>query len=198
MKRYSNLISIIAITLMVVNCGPDFEIIEDLKYNDYQLLNIDSTRVEFPDLISGDIGIVGYIFTNCPDICPLTTNNMRLVQEQLKADNITGVQFVSISFDPDVDKPKVLKEFAQIRNLDLSNWDFLTGEKSTIDMLLKKVGVVAFVGDSTVFEDGSKSYYYTHTDRIQLIDQDGRIRKNYLGSAANIDEIVNDVRRLLD
>ena len=65
-------------------------------------------------------------------------------------------------------------------------------------MLLKKVGVVAFVGDSTVFEDGSKSYYYTHTDRIQLIDQDGRIRKNYLGSAANIDEIVNDVMRLLD
>ena len=107
LKIYSNLISIIAITLIAVNCGPDFDIIEDLKYNDYQLLNSDSTRVEFPDLISGDVGVVGYIFTNCPDICPLTTNNMRLVQEKLKADNITGVRFVSISFDPDVDKPKV-------------------------------------------------------------------------------------------
>ena len=159
---------------------------------------MDSTNVEFPKIMNGKVGIVGYIFTNCPDICPLTTNNMRLVQEKLKDNESTGVQFVSISFDPEVDRPTVLKEFAQIRDLDLSNWDFLTGKKSTIDDLMKKIGVVAFVGDSTLFEDGRKSYYYVHTDRIQLFDQEGRIRKNYLGSEANIDEIVNDIKQLLD
>lgn len=178
-------------------CKSDFEIIADLDKTNYSLIDIDSNKINFPELLNNKIGIVGYIFTNCPDICPITTNNMRLIQEKLLQEDIQDFQLVSISFDPEVDKPSVLKDFANIRELNLSNWDFLTGNKSTIDRLLKKVGVIAFVSDSTNFDDGSKSYYYTHTDRIQLVDKDGKIRKNYLGSKINIDEIVADVRKLL-
>lgn len=189
---------IIILMFFFLSCGDNFEVIEDLKYSDYQLIDIDSNNVVFPKLVEDQIGVVGYIFTNCPDICPLTTNNMRLIQEKLVKENIDGVQFVSISFDPEVDKPSVLKDFTAVHGLDLSNWDFLTGEKSTIENLLKKVGVIAIVGDSTTFEDGTKTYYYIHTDRIQLMDEDGRIRKNYLGSKINIDEIVADIKRLKD
>ena len=67
-----------------------------------------------------------------------------------------------------------------------------------IDNLIKEVGVVAFVGDSTTFNDGTKTYYYVHTDRIQLIDQEGRIRMNYLGSKIIIDQIMNDVKLLTE
>ena len=201
-KRYLNPTLFIPVLILIIlvfqNCQPDFEVIKDLKYNEYQLLNIDSNDVLFPDMIEGKVGVIGYIFTNCPDICPLTTNNMRLIQESLKSDNIEDVQFISISFDPEVDRPSVLKKFAEIRDLDLSNWYFLTGEKNTIDKLMKQVGVIAFVGDSTTFSDGSKTYYYTHTDRIQLIDREGRIRKNYSGSTINVEEIVNDVKLLID
>ena len=182
-------ITIIILLFLLLSCGDNFEIIEDLKYSDYQLIDSDSNNVVFPKLIKDKIGVVGYIFTNCPDICPMTTNNMRLVQEQLKSAKIDNVEFVSISFDPDVDKPSVLRDFTRVRNLDLSNWDFLTGNKNTIEELLKKVGVIAIVGDSTTFDDGSKTYYYIHTDRIQLIDQDG-------GSKINIDEIVTDIKKL--
>jgi len=182
--------------VLIYSCGDNFEVIEDLKYSDYQLIDIDSNNVVFPKLIKDKVGIVGYIFTNCPDICPLTTNNMRLIQEKLSSDRIDNVEFVSISFDPEVDKPSVMRDFTRVRDLDLSNWNFLTGNKNTIEDLMKKVGVMAFVGDSTTFDDGSKTYYYVHTDRIQLIDQDGRIRKNYQGSKINIDEIVADVKKL--
>lgn len=184
------------VIVLLISCGSDLEVISDIKFSDHQLVNIDSNDVSFPKIIENKIGVVGYIFTNCPDICPMTTNNMRLVQEKLKTENIEGVQFVSISFDPEVDKPTVLKSFTKVHNLNLSNWNFLTGNKTTIEKLLKKVGVIAFVGDSTTFDDGSKTYYYVHTDRIQLIDQDGRIRKNYLGSKIDIDEIVTDIRGL--
>lgn len=187
---------IIILIFFFLSCGDNFEVIEDLKYSDYQLIDSDSNNVVFPKLVEEQIGVVGYIFTNCPDICPLTTNNMRLIQEKLIKENIDGVQFVSISFDPEVDKPSVLRDFTKVHGLNLSNWDFLTGEKNTIEDLLKKVGVIAIVGDSTTFEDGSKTYYYIHTDRIQLIDKDGRIRKNYLGSKININEIVADIKRL--
>lgn len=122
---------------------------------------------------------------------------MRLIQEKLNKEKITDVNFVTITFDPAHDSPEVLRHFAEVRNLELSNWTFLTGEKTIIDSLMKRVGVFAVIGDSTVFNDGRKIYYYVHTDRIQLFDQKGRIRKNYIGSDVNIDEVISDIKLLL-
>lgn len=182
----------------LVACGEKFEVIEDFGKEKYSLINQNGAEIIFPDFAKGRTTIVGYIFTNCPDICPLTTNNMRLIQERLKKEKVEDVNFVSISFDPENDKPEVLKKFAEIHNLDLSNWTFLTGEKSTIDSVIKKAGVFAVPGDSTVYPDGRKIYYFVHTDRIQLVDEDGGVRKNYPGSKINVDEIVADVKSLVD
>jgi protein SCO1/2 len=172
------------------------EELEDLNKHSYNLLNQDSNKVQFPKIIDGKIAVVGYIFSNCVDVCPLTTNNMRLIQEKLNEYNISNVDFVSISFDPDVDKPSVLKSFAKVRELNLENWHFLTSSKGTIDSLMDNVGMVIIKSDSTVYESGLKTYYYIHTDRIQLVDQNGILRRNYIGSKINIDEIVNDIKTL--
>ncbi len=182
--------------IILVSCKADLEKLQEFNKNSHSLINQDSVLVNFPDLINGKIAIIGYIFTNCYDICPLTTNNMRIIQEKVKEEKISNVEFVSISFDPDVDKPSKLKSFVKVRDLDLSNWEFLTGDKETIDKLMKDVGMVVVVADSTIYKDGSKSYYYAHTDRIQLIDQNGILRKNYVGSKIRIDEIVNDIKEL--
>ncbi len=193
-----DLIPLFSIILLVLlsSCKAELEELEDYNTKKYTLINQDSAIVEFPTLLHGNIGVMGYIFTNCPDICPITTNNMRRIQDSLKSINITNVKFLSISFDVETDKPSILKEFAEMRNLDLSNWQFLTGKKGTIDELMKKVGVVAFKGDSTVFEDGSRSIYYVHTDRIQLVDKNGMLRRNYIGSKLRMDEIMNDIQTL--
>lgn len=195
MKKYYYILLLIFLTLLI-SCKADLEKLKDYNENSYSLINQDSVKVNFPGLIKGKIAVVGYIFTNCYDVCPLTTNNMRLIQEKLKEENISNVEFVSISFDPDVDKPSRLTNFAKVRNLDLSNWDFLTGDKETIDKLIKDVGMVVVIADSTIYKDGSKSYYYVHTDRIQLVDQNGFLRKNYIGSKIRIDEIINDIKDL--
>lgn len=186
----------VLILLLMISCGKNFELIEDLGNSSYNLIDQEGSGKKFPAFIKNKIVVAGYIFTNCPDICPLTTNNMRLIQERLKKDEVEGVHFVSISFDPENDTPDVLKNFARIRNLDLSNWTFLTGAKPDIDKLMKQVGVLAVPGDSTVFPSGKVSYYYVHTDRIQLIDGEGKIRKNYPGSSINIDEIVDDIKSI--
>lgn len=184
------------VAVLMYACGNDFPIVEDLSKARYPLIDQNENKVIFPDFVKGKTVVAGYIFTNCPDICPLTTNNMRLIQERLKKEEVDNVQFVSISFDPDNDTPGVLKKFAEIRNLNLSNWTFLTGDKPDIDKLMKHVGVVAVPGDSTVFPSGKVTYYYVHTDRIQLIDSEGKVRKNYPGSSINIDEIINDIKSL--
>lgn len=176
-------------------CAEKLPVVDDLGKEQYSLVNQNNQKVIFPNLVKGKLVVINYIFTNCPDICPLSTNNMRLIQERIKKEKIDGVEFVSISFDPSQDSPEVLLKFAEIRNLNLSNWTFLTGEKSVIDSLMGRIGIVAVVGDSTVFRDGRKIYYYTHTDRIQLMDAGGKIRKNYKGSTINTDEIVGDIKR---
>lgn len=182
--------------IIISACTEKLPVVDDLGNSRFNLIDQQKSKKLFPEFVKGKLVVVNYIFTNCPDICPLSTNNMRMIQERLKKEKIDGVEFVSISFDPQQDSPEVLEKFAAIRNLDLKNWAFLTGEKREIDSLMQKIGIVAVVGDSTVFKDGRKIFYYTHTDRIQLMDKEGRIRKNYKGSSINVEEIVADIKSL--
>lgn len=190
------LLLFLIIGFLLSSCGEKLPVVDALGKTQYRLVDQNNKKVVFPESVKGKLVVINYIFTNCPDICPLSTNNMRLIQERIKKEKISGVKFVSVSFDPLQDSPEVLLKFAVIRNLDLSNWTFLTGEKPVIDSLLRKTGIVAVIGDSTIFKDGRKIYYYTHTDRIQLMDAEGKIRKNYKGSTINTDEIVRDIKRL--
>ena len=182
--------------LLLLGCSEKFEVLDDLGNSKFSLVDQTNTAREFPKLTKGKLTVVGYIFTNCPDICPLTTNNMRMIQDKVKEAKIKNIEFVSISFDPLQDKPETLRKFAEVRHLDLSNWTFLTGEKTIVDSLMNRIGILAVVSDSTVFKDGRKIYYYTHTDRIQLMDEEGKIRKNYKGSGINVEEILNDIKSL--
>jgi protein SCO1/2 len=191
-----NLALILILLMALSSCKNKLPIEQNFSKINYQLVDNKEMKVNFLQDFKGKIIVAGYIFTNCPDICPLTTNNMRLVQESLSEDAMKNVEFISISFDPDVDTPQTLAKFAEIRNLDLTNWTFLTGSKATIDSLMKDVGVVAIVGDSTVTPDGEIINYFVHTDRISLIDEDLKLRKNYVGSKANIEEILNDINAL--
>jgi protein SCO1/2 len=186
----------LVLEFLLYSCKNSLPVIDAWGVNKYNLVDQNNKSVIFPDFIKGKLVIMNYIFTNCPDICPINTNNMRLIQERLKKENITNVELVSLSFDPGNDTPEVLTKFAMVRNLELNNWEFLTGDKTATDAVINKAGVIAIPSDSTIFKDGRKIYYYIHTDRISLIDTEGRIRKNYMGSKINIDEIVNDLKTL--
>ena len=139
---------------------------------------------------------MGFIYTHCPDICPMTTHNMYLTEKKLNESGIEDVKFIALSFDPDRDSPNVLKEFAEIRDLDFNSWTLLTGEKSTVNELLKRFDVKAIKTDENIDEEGNPEYSMMHTDRISLVDQTGKLRKNYKGSTLNIEEIINDIKIL--
>ena len=189
-------ILLILIFFLFAACKAELEVVEDFSSLNYPLLNQDSVAVDFPKDIKGKIGVVSYIYTYCYDICPMITENMRLIQEKVLNERIPNVELLSISFDYKVDKPSVLKRYAKVRGLELTNWQLLTGEKEIIEPFLEKVGITAYVADSTAFTNGSKVYFYVHTDRIQLFDQKGVLRKNYLGSEIRINEIMDDIKTL--
>ncbi len=84
---------------------------------------------------------MGFIYTHCPDICPMTTHNMALTEERLNEEGIDDVLFVALSFDPERDSPEVLTKFAEIRDIKFDNWIFLTGDEITTKDALKRFDV---------------------------------------------------------
>lgn len=90
---------------------------ENLSGKDYMFLNQDSTEVSFSSAYKGKIVVMSFIYTHCPDVCPLTTNNMQHLQDTLVAKGIRGVKFVTMTFDPNRDTPSILKEYAEIRGI---------------------------------------------------------------------------------
>ena len=195
-KLFSILLSVFL--LLSISCKEKLPLDKDLTKKSYNLINQEGEEVKFPEIIKEHLTVMGFIYTHCPDICPMTTHNMYLTEKELKKANINNVKFVALSFDPDRDSPEVLKKFAEVRELDFKSWTLLTGQKSTVNELMKRFEVKAIKTDERTDEEGVPEYSMMHTDRISLIDENGILRKNYKGSTINIEELVNDIKTLKD
>lgn len=104
-----------------------------------RLINQDGEEaLFFDDLIEGKIVAINFIYTSCPDVCPLETAQLTRVQNILGDRVGKDVHFYSISIDPEVDTPQVL---AAYRKQFKANWDFFTGDKSEIIELRRKLGL---------------------------------------------------------
>jgi protein SCO1/2 len=193
--HYSAVLLFLFGTLFFVSCSR-LPVINDISGISYTFLNQDSERVSFPSVYRGKIVVMSFIYTHCPDICPLTVNNMEHLKDTLTANGIKGVQFVTLTFDPNRDTPYILKEYAEIRGIKFDNWDFLTGTKANIDSVLSKVDVRYFPGDSSYTRDGKLIYYISHTDKSILIDRNGKIRGEFSGSQLDFHQIVDDIKSL--
>ena len=97
MPRILSLFAAIGLAAGLIGCQQP-NVIDDLSETSYQLLDTDSTAVSFPQDVTGDIVVLGYIYTHCPDVCPMTTANMKQAREQLSAPD--DVRFVTVTFDP--------------------------------------------------------------------------------------------------
>jgi len=197
--KFSNYILIIFITGLsfsfFAGCGKNLPVEKSIRTS-FQLVNQDSNKVVFPNDFKGNITVMSFLYTNCPDVCPLTTNNLRMLQERLKKDDVKGVQFVEVSFDPDRDTPSILKKYADVRSIDEKNFQLLTGNKKVIDSLLKVMNIYAIPADTIKYNNNGFTYSFIHTDRITLLDRESRIRKEYKGSIINQKEILKDIKSL--
>jgi protein SCO1 len=126
-----------------------------------------SGRVVQSDRFRGKLVMLNFIYSRCPfaNMCPLSTQKMMATQKMAREAGIKNIEFVSITLDPAYDTPGVLKEYAAARNIDTSNFSFLTGPDGAIRDLLAQFGVIAqFEGD-----------ILKHTLATLLIDTKGRI-----------------------
>lgn len=94
----------------------------------------------FDDLIKDKVVMINFIFTRCPDACPLETARLREVQRILEDRVGKDVFMYSISIDPEHDTPEVLGEYAKKFEVG-PGWLFLTGKEADITHLRKKLGL---------------------------------------------------------
>jgi len=95
------------------------------------------------DDLRGKIWIANFIYTNCPDECPLMTAEMARIQSGLAG--IGELRLVSITVDPEHDTPAVLSRYAERVQADPERWFFLTGDKSAIYRLAREGFKLAIV-----------------------------------------------------
>jgi protein SCO1/2 len=154
----------------------------------FALISQDGMPVTLGDL-RGKVVAVTFIYTGCPDICPLLTQKMVEVQDELGAQFGAKIAFVSITLDPERDTPEVLKDYAQFWGAKLDGWAFLTGSPKAVRDVTRDYGV--FFAKK---EDGSVD----HTQLTSLVDTDGQMRVQYLGARFDPEEFRRDLLSLVD
>lgn len=92
----------------------------------------------FDDLIKDKIVAINFIYTHCPDACPLETAQLARVQKILGDRLGKDIFFYSISIDPENDTPEALKEYKEKFK---ARWTFLTGTEADITQLRRKLGL---------------------------------------------------------
>jgi cytochrome oxidase Cu insertion factor (SCO1/SenC/PrrC family) len=109
-------------------------------FTDAELVNQDGRRVRFyTDLLSGKVVVINTFFTACTGSCLVMHNTLARLQERLGDRLGRDINLLSLSVDPEVDTPAMLHTYAQ-RFRARPGWHFLTGDKSVVAGVLKKLG----------------------------------------------------------
>ncbi len=153
---------------------------------DFTLVDQEEKRFRFSST-RGKFVLVTFVFTTCPDICPLFTAKFSVIQRKLQEKNLGDYWLLTVTTDPERDSPAVLKAYAKQYRADLSYWSFLTGSKGELAKVWKAFGV-------NVKKHGSGQIQ--HTGLTALIDRHGIRRVNYWGDKWLETDVLKDISSL--
>lgn len=126
--------------------------------------------------------LITFIFTRCPvpEFCPLIARKFQTLQARLKAITATDVQLLSITIDPEFDRPEILRRYGQSLEADFNRWRFATGDADEVEKLTKLFAV------RTERNGGALD----HTLATALVGPDGNIIAIWRGNGWRIDEVI--------
>jgi protein SCO1/2 len=181
------------------------EVIGEVDYSidDFSFINQDNETIT-KDSLTGSIYVANFFFTSCPSICPTMTRNMSYLQDKLSV--FPNIRFLSHTVDPVNDTPEKLRSYVSLMqqkniNIDLSNWDFVTGDKDKLYQSAANYFVNASV-------DSLAPGGFLHSEYFILIDKQGRVRSgidkngNAVGAYDGTNEVqmkdlINDINVLM-
>ncbi len=135
--------------------------------------------------------VADFIFTRCPSICPIMTNNMAKIQNIFKEND--DIKFLSMSVTPVIDSVSVLRDYANRNDVIDTKWNITTGSKKHIyELARKSFFAVVDQGDGGLQD-------FIHTETFILVDTKKQIRGFYDGTNdEDVKRLVREINVLID
>jgi protein SCO1/2 len=153
---------------------------------DAALVTQDGRPVQISDF-KGRALVLSFIYTRCnmTTMCPMATRKLKEAQK-LARENQLDVQFLVVSFDPE-DSPPVLRDYARLHEVDLSNWTFATGPGDEVLPLARRL--------STYYQR-SPGGAYEHNIAVAIVDPRGMYRDLFFGTDWDSKEFLRALREV--
>jgi len=155
---------------------------------DFQLTDQDGRLIHLHDF-RGQAVVLTFIYTRCPlpNFCPLMSKNFSELEQRLHKEFPNKYHLLSISMDPEFDRPEVLKEYAARYEADAKDWSFTVADAGSLNFVAGLVGLY--------FE--KENGLISHDLRTALIGPDGRLVQLWKSNLWTPYEVQRSVRETL-
>jgi protein SCO1 len=138
---------------------------------------------------AGKVVGVTFIYTSCPlpDYCFRLSNNFGRLQKRFADRMGRDLILLSISFDPEHDRPEVLARYGSIWKADPNSWHLLTGTSSEVKAVCRRFGLNFWPDEGTL----------THSLHTVVIDRRGKLAANFEGNEFTAEQLGDFVETTL-
>ena len=176
----------------------------------FELVNQFDRPVSLDDF-ADRVVVLTFLYTYCPDVCPIVTTQLRDAQDSLGPD-AGDVAFIAISTDPERDTVGAANEYLGKWGL-LNRWDYLVGDRGRLEAVWKEYFINPVIDPRDPLASGSPTpeargaidalgseimerYLVIHSAPVFLIDREG-IRRVVFTPPFEPEELAEDVMLLL-
>jgi protein SCO1/2 len=184
------------------------DIIPAIAVENFTLIDSEGQDWNYHNQTEGKVVVIAFLFTNCIDICPIVTENLRWVHSQLSEEEHNGTQFLTITVDPWRDDTTALSEWKQYRN---ASWPHVTTNSTDEDSpafeIIQSVWENFAVGLSieetpenetnTSARHHPDAYSVNHSTGTVLVDSNGMQRVWWGDNDWLTDLVLADIQTLL-
>lgn len=163
---------------------------------------------------------LSFLFTNCPDVCPVVTTQLKRLHDDLGED-ADSVAFVTVSVDPERDDPQAAMRYLERWGV-ADEWRYLTGDRAALESVWAAYHISPVIDDADAAARISSSpqqaaassapkpsgaiaalrseiaerYSILHSAPVYLIDREGT-RRLVFTPPLDTAEMASDIRALL-
>ncbi|MDA1188373.1 MAG: SCO family protein, partial [Chloroflexi bacterium] len=134
----------------------------------------------------GNVVLLTFLYTNCPDICPIVATHLKNAHALLEEDGV-DVDVVVVSVDPERDTVEAVTLY--LERLNVERWTYFVGTQGELSPVWASYFVAQAPDDvpaSTPVGEPSGAldslardiafYTVTHSSPVYVIDKDGTMR----------------------